>query len=90
MSGDRLFLREFQGLIFSCMSRDILQSRSTQAVHSMTVGSSAPIVAWHQFLLSNRESYFTNTVANPNNIPMLTISVAVVRKILDAVAGSAP
>ena len=29
-------------------------------------------------------------VASPNNSPMLTTSVAVVRKMLEAVAGSAP
>ena len=32
----------------------------------------------------------TITVANPSSNPILTISVEVVRKILDAVAGSAP
>lgn len=34
--------------------------------------------------------YLTSTVANPNSSPMLTTSVAVVRKMLEAVAGSKP
>ena len=32
----------------------------------------------------------TSSVASPSSMPLLTISVAVVKKILDAVAGSAP